>query len=175
MGDLNDRRDRDARQRPARQRLLLTGAVAVGEAATIVLLAVHVVLAPMHLEESPYVGELFLIAALVLLVVAIGLVGPRRRAAWILGALVCLGMATAYVASRTVGLPLGYHESWRDAWGTVCLVLEAMYLVSMAAWFAAVRGTHVRPVRGYRSTSARAGDLDEQPLEVPRNRVVRRS
>src|SRR5215204_1954631 len=101
------------------------------------LIWIHAYLVPMHLEEQPYIGWLFVVASVILTLVTLGLLWPMSRWwSWWVGAAICLGMAVAYVASRTVGLPRGYHESWRDGWGTVCLVLEACYVVAMVVWFA---------------------------------------
>src|SRR5215218_8626055 len=109
-------------------------ALLAGCLSTLALLMIHTYLAPMHLEE-PYIGVLFLVASVLLAVVAVCLViPPLQTLAWWSGAALCVGMAAGYVASRTVGLPNGYHESWQDGWGTACLVLEAAYLVSMAVW-----------------------------------------
>jgi hypothetical protein len=33
------------------------------------------------------------------------------------GAALSAGMLVGYLASRTVGLPLGYHEGWDDPYG----------------------------------------------------------
>jgi hypothetical protein len=109
--------------------------VPVGCLTAIALLMIHTYLAPMHLQEQPYIGVLFLVASVLLAGVAVCLAVPRLQThAWWSGAAVCVGMAVGYVASRTVGLPNGYHESWRDTWGTTCLVLEAVYLAAMAVW-----------------------------------------
>jgi len=96
---------------------------------------IHTYLAPMHLEEQRYIGVLFLVASVLLAGVAVCLVIPAAQLlAWWSGAAVCVGMALGYVASRTVGLPNGYQETWRDTWGTTCLVLEAVYLLALALW-----------------------------------------
>lgn len=95
---------------------------------------VHLYLVPAHLTEASYVGVLFVVGAAGLLTTAAGLLQPRTRAvAWWLGAAVSAGMLASYVASRTVGLPLGYHEGWADPYGVACLLLEATYLAAFAA------------------------------------------
>jgi len=92
---------------------------------------IHAYLAPMHLDEEPYIGVLFVIGTILLVITVAGLLWARtRRAAWQLGAAVSLGMCASYVASRTIGLPYGYHESWSDPFGTTCLLLEAAYVLA---------------------------------------------
>jgi len=106
------------------------------------LVYIHLWLVPMHLEEKPYIGLLFVVASVLMVAVCLGLLSARvRTLAWWGGAAVCLGMAAGYVCSRTVGLPAGYHESWDDPWGTACLVLEGLYLLAMAIW---LRGAGAR-------------------------------
>lgn len=101
--------------------------------AALVSAAVHARLVPEHLEEVPYIGTLFLIGTvlLVLAVVAL-LVRPWRRAGWWLGSIVCAGMVAGYILSRTVGLPQGYKEEWGDSAGTVSLVAQTAFLLAAA-------------------------------------------
>ena len=96
--------------------------------------AVHLYLAPVHLTEKPYIGVLFIIGSALLLAAVGGLVWSRTRvAAWWLGGAVSVGMCAGYIASRTIGLPSGYHETWNDPFGTACLILEAIYLAAFVA------------------------------------------
>jgi hypothetical protein len=130
----------ESRREPLSPLALATLSAAV--ACVLGLVYIHLWLVPMHLEEKRYIGVLFIVASVLLLLVAVGLAWARvRAAAWWGGAAVCVGMAVGYVCSRTVGLPAGYHESWDDPWGTACLVLEGMYLLAMGLW---LRGPVVR-------------------------------
>jgi hypothetical protein len=111
---------------------------------------VHAYLAPMHWREEPYIGALFVLGAILLAAAVAGLCSARtRRPAWLLGAAVSLGMCAGYVASRTVGLPNGYHEGWDDPFGTACLLLEATYGVV----FVAAMGNRREPVSGHAALS----------------------
>lgn len=116
----------------------------VAIAAALISAAVHARLVPEHLEEVPYIGVLFLLGTvlLVLAVVAL-LVRPWRRAGWWVGSIVCAGMTAAYVVSRTLGLPQGYREEWGDAAGTVSLVVQTVFLA--AAALAATRPRRLQP------------------------------
>jgi hypothetical protein len=92
-------------------------------------IAIHVYLAPDHLEEMPYIGVGFVVAS-VLCAVAMVLVLRDRPAGWVLGTVLCLGMAGLFLVSRVVGLP-DYHEGWTSdhSLGLWALVPEAVFLV----------------------------------------------
>jgi hypothetical protein len=94
-----------------------------GVAMLVLEISIHGYLAPDHLREIPYVGVLFVAASGVLTVVLVGiLTRPRAGAVWQGGAVVCAGMALAFVTSRTVGLP-GLHEGWTSDAGLGLLSL----------------------------------------------------
>jgi len=114
--------------------------------AALVSAVVHAQLVPEHLEEVPYIGTLFLIGTVLLVLAVIALlVRPWRRAGWWLGSLVCSGMIVGYVLSRTIGLPQGYKEEWGDTAGTVSLVVQAVFLLAAALTAAQARRVQ-RPV-----------------------------
>jgi hypothetical protein len=94
-------------------------------------IAIHAYLAPEHLSEIPYIGASFEAASVLLAVTVVGIaVAPRSSAPWMLGALLCIGMAFAFLASRTVGLP-GYHEQWTSdsGLGLYALAPEVVFLL----------------------------------------------
>jgi hypothetical protein len=68
---------------------------------------VHAALVPEHLDESIPLGVAFIVSAVALVLVALVVRSPRHDV-WgpILAATVLAMTATAYVLSRTVGLPL---------------------------------------------------------------------
>ena len=99
------------------------------------VIAIHVVLTPMHLMETLYVGVLFVVGN-VLLFTAVLLMAGRRAVwlGWLVAAAVCAGEFVAFVLSRTVGLPSGYHETWasspEDYLGLASLGCETVVLVA---------------------------------------------
>lgn len=102
--------------------------------AAFLTMGIHMYLAPMHLEEKPYIGVAFLIGSAALAVSIVGLVSDRERtrtAAWLLGAATSLMMSIAFLLSRTVGLPGHYLETWdsqpEDVLGLVTLGLELLF------------------------------------------------
>jgi hypothetical protein len=112
----------------------------VAVAATFINLGIHLTLAPDHLAEKPYIGVLFVIGAGLLGLVVVGLATERdrlRALAWLLGSAASAVMFAAFLASRTTGLPLGYHEAWigqpEDLLGLACLALELVFLSCAAA------------------------------------------
>ena len=78
-------------------------------------IAIHLYLAPDHLEEMPYIGVAFLTAS-ALAAASLVLVVVDRPAGWLPGAALCAGMAGGFVISRVVGLP-DYHEAWTSDHG----------------------------------------------------------
>jgi uncharacterized membrane protein (GlpM family) len=107
--------------------------------------AIHVYLVPDHLDEMRYIGVSFVIAS-VWGAVALLLVLADRAAGWLLGAVLCAGMAAAFVVSRLVGLP-DYHEAWTSdsSLGLWSLPPEVVFLV--LAWVRLRNGSELVAVR----------------------------
>jgi len=95
-------------------------------------IAIHVYLAPDHLEEVPYIGVGFVVAS-VLCAIALVLVLLDRPAGWMLGGALCGGMAGLFAISRVVGLP-DYHEEWTSdsSLGLWALLPEGLFV--LLAW-----------------------------------------
>ena len=104
-----------------------------GVAGAVLLLAnagIHAELAPDHLHEVAYLGASFVVAAALLALAAVTLIAvPWSGRAWAAAGLLCLVMAIAFVASRTVGLP-GVHEAWTSdhRLGVVALADELIFV-----------------------------------------------
>lgn len=109
-------------------------------AAILLILAVgviHLALAPEYLDETAYVGALFIATAAAAGFSAIGI--ARGRAwAWLLGALVAGTAFILFIASNTVGLP-GLAKEWEVS-GFVALAVEGLF-VALAVSVATRGGT----------------------------------
>ncbi|MEV6054826.1 hypothetical protein [Streptomyces sp. NPDC052107] len=99
-------------------------------------MVLHAVLVPDHLEEKFYIGVLFVVGGVVMLIVAAALVAlARPMIAWLTGALVSLGMIVGFLLSRTVGLPGGYYEpGWEAPYGPLSLIVEGLFVLTFLAW-----------------------------------------
>ena len=94
---------------------------------------IHLVLIPEYLEEKAYIGVLFAVSVPPSVWLAAVLWRRSATRAWVLGTLLALGMAGAFVVSRTVGLP-GFDESgeWEPL-GLASLVVELGFAVLAGA------------------------------------------
>ena len=108
---------------------------------------VHLGLAEERYKDAHYVGALFVVGALGLLVGAAIAAGgdsfgrPVVWGAWVMGAIVCVGMFVGFILSRTIGLP-GYH---RTDWPPEQVLALALELVYLAAFAVALRNRRNRP------------------------------
>ncbi|MGH8888180.1 MAG: hypothetical protein ACRDV3_00280 [Acidothermaceae bacterium] len=101
------------------------------------LIGIHVALTPMHLDEKFYVGVLFTIGNAAFFVAMLFLISVRLRLiGWLLGAATCVVEFGGFIASRTVGLPEGYKETWasapEDLLGLISLVAEVVFVAAAA-------------------------------------------
>ena len=72
----------------------------------------HIALAPEHLGESALLGLSFLVAAVLLVALGLGaFTRPRSLRLPLLIALLSAALIAAYIASRSVGLPILHPES----------------------------------------------------------------
>lgn len=92
---------------------------------------IHLVLAAEHLEETPYVGALFVANFVGAMAAAIGIYLGKRWG-WALGALVAGGAFVTYFVAGTVGLPgveRGHSTELLAPVGVVSQTVEALFLV----------------------------------------------
>lgn len=110
------------------------GLVWAGMALIALVGLIHLIEAPEYLEETAYVGLLFLANAAGSIVAAYGIFRGRGWA-WPLGVLIAGGAFVAYVLSRTVGLPGAPDlagDSFFEPTGVASLVVEALFVVVYA-------------------------------------------
>jgi hypothetical protein len=93
----------------------------------------HVPLIPMHLEEAPYVGVLFIALSVASVVLAVLLVRWDTPLVWSASGAMTLLALVAFFASRTVGLPQIGDDigNWTEPLGYPAVAVEA--LVTAAA------------------------------------------
>jgi len=93
--------------------------------------AIHALEAQDAFGDAAYKGVLFAANGAGALVAAFGLYRNRRALGWLLGLLVAGGALLAYVASRTVGLPMlpAEPDEWLEPMGVASLVCEGLFLI----------------------------------------------
>jgi hypothetical protein len=95
---------------------------------------IHVDLAPMHLQEAPYIGVLFILLSLACIILAATLLVFDAAPVWLAaGAVSLLGLA-AFVVSRTIGLPQIEDDmgNWTDPLGWATMVVECLAVLLAA-------------------------------------------
>lgn len=87
----------------------------------------HVPVTPEHLRQAPYIGVLFMLVTVVCVLSASLLLIADSVVVWAVVTTTCLLAALAYVASRTVGLPLMADDvgNWFQTLGMVSVLAEA--------------------------------------------------
>jgi hypothetical protein len=107
----------------------------------------HAGLVPAHLQEEPRLGVAFLVAVALLLsaLIAVSL-RPTDRRVLAGAALVLFGLALAYLATRTIGIPVLDPE--REAVDTVGVLTTSIEIagVAFALWLTQPLGRVARPV-----------------------------
>lgn len=90
--------------------------------------AIHLQLTPMHLEEAPYVGVLFVLLSLGCLVLGGLLVLADSTPVWGAAGGISLLALAAFIASRTVGLPQMADDigDWSDPYGRLNVAVEVL-------------------------------------------------
>lgn len=108
--------------------------LAIAGTALILLTGViHLALAPEHLEETTYLGVLFVANFAAAAVAAYGIYQDRDWGWW-LGAIVAAVAIVAYIANGTVGLPMTESEGLLEPAGIVTKVIEFLFLGVAVVW-----------------------------------------
>jgi len=113
----------------------------------VVAAGTHVPLVREHLEEAPYIGWLFIVLSAAAVVLAVALLIADTTLVWALSGAVGLAAVVAFVASRTVGLPLIGDDvgNWSEPLGYPALAAEAV--VALVSAMTLLR-TRRRPALG---------------------------
>ena len=109
--------------------------------------AVHIPVIPMHLEEAPYIGYLFIALTAVCFGLAVAVLLVDSVGVWAAGGVVTALAVIAFVLSRTVGLPQIADDigNWTDPLGLASLWVEGAVLLT--ATYALAPRTVARPLR----------------------------
>ena len=94
----------------------------------------HVPLIPMHLEEAPYVGVLFIALSVASVVLAVLLIRWDTPLVWYASGAMTLLALVAFFASRTVGLPQIGDDigNWTEPLGYPAVAVEALVTAAAA-------------------------------------------
>jgi len=105
---------------------------------------IHVLDIPHAFAEIPYQGGLYVALILGCVGAAGALVLGGSPLAWLAALLLTLGAASAYVVSRTFGLPQGADDigNWGNSLGIASLFVEALLVALSAAVLAVKRSTY---------------------------------
>lgn len=108
-----------------------------GAAAALVVAAAHVPITAEHLHEAPYIGVSFIaLEAACVVLACLLLLQPKTRWVWPAAGLLAGAAISAYLLSRTLGLPeIGDDVgNWSDPLGVLALSAEAV--LATLAYFA---------------------------------------
>ena len=92
---------------------------------------VHIPVIPMHLEEAPYIGCLFIALTAVCFALAAAVLLVDSILVWAAGGVVTALAVIAYVLSRTVGLPQIQDDigNWSEPLGIAAITAETLTLL----------------------------------------------
>ena len=114
-----------------------------GAAAALCVAAAHVPITPEHLHEAPYVGAAFVALEVTCVLLATALLRHDDAIVWSATGAVAGAALTAYVLSRTVGLPQIGDDvgNWTEPLGIVAVTFESLLLLmAVAALLGSRRG-----------------------------------
>jgi hypothetical protein len=75
--------------------------------ALVVTAVIHLAVVPEHLEEWPLAAAFFVVLSVVELALAVAVVSGTSRRLFLAGSVISFASAGLWLASRTVGLPIG--------------------------------------------------------------------
>ncbi|MEY2417674.1 MAG: hypothetical protein QOG90_354 [Actinomycetota bacterium] len=107
--------------------------------ALVVTAVIHLAVVPEHLHEWPAAGVFFVVLSIVELGLAAAVVRGKSRTTFLVGGAISVASAALWMASRTVGLPIGPEAfspeaiAAPDVFATVLEALAAVVFVRLAA------------------------------------------
>ena len=106
---------------------------------------VHVAMVPDHLEEAPYMGDLFVGFSVAAFGVAAFLAARPARSELVAAAVLCAAAIVTYAATRLVPFPQLADDvgAWFEPLGVVAVLSEAAVVALVAV---ALRSRHRRPL-----------------------------
>lgn len=95
---------------------------------------VHIPVIPMHLEEAPYIGYLFIALTAVCFALAAAVLLVDSMLVWAAGGVVTALAVIAFVLSRTVGLPQIEDDigNWTEPLGIAAITAETLTVLLAA-------------------------------------------
>lgn len=97
--------------------------------------ASHIPVIPSHLREAPYIGVLFILLTVACVVLAALLTWHPDALSYVAAVIMNAAAITAYVLSRTVGLPMIEDDigNWFEPLGIISVLTEAAALLTCAS------------------------------------------
>lgn len=103
---------------------------------------IHLLDLPNQLDETPYLGVLYILGPIITSLLAAALiVGSRRRIGWWLAIAIALATALGYCLSRTTGLPASTGDigNWGEPLGVASLIAEGCVMLLAAGYLITTR------------------------------------
>ena len=150
----------DATGRHVTLRLLAVGGL-------VAIAVIHLLDLPSKLDETPYVGVLYILGPIGTSLLAAALIlGARGRMGWLLGGAIAAVTAIGYCLSRTTGLPNADDDigNWTEPLGVASLIAEGSVVLLAAAYL-------ITTWRSAPATQSPAAPSPQHQSAVPINAV----
>lgn len=103
----------------------------------VAIAVIHLLDLPSKLDETPYLGVLYILGPIITSLLAAALiVGSRGRIGWLLGGAIAAATAIGYCLSRTTGLPNADDDigNWGELLGVASLIAEGSVVLLAAGY-----------------------------------------
>lgn len=122
----------------------------------VAIAVVHLLDLPGKLDETPYLGVLYILGPIITSLLAAALiVGSRSRIGWLLAGAIAAATAIGYCLSRTTGLPHADDDigNWTEPLGIASLIAEGTVMLLAASYLTIIQ---------------RRGQMTQSPAGSPR-------